>query len=255
MAARTSTMRNLRAASLSCCRIPPGRMESTVRLSPISRMKPKRNALTRSGAYVFRHLPEVVNVALHVVGRMLHRNRPVFLGAGSHQHAAVALVQPAQVGERFVDLQVVAVIAYALGAIGDAATCRQRDHVKWQLVLRDHLIEPALKSLGQRVEMRISGGVEDLEKRHLRCRHRQGVAIERAHLSHTLLLDHRHHVGGAANRAAWQSPPIALARATRSGVTPNRSVAPPAAIVMPVLTSSNMTSAPLRWAMSRRPAR
>src|SRR5260370_2606421 len=149
MAASTSTMRNLRAASLSCCRIPPGRMESTVRLSPISRMKPKRNALTGfpapatwSGAQVSRHLREVVNVALHVVGRMLHRNRPVFLGARSHQHAAVALVQPAQVGERFVDLQVVAVIAYAPGAIGDAAAGRQRDHVKYPIQLRDHLIAP-----------------------------------------------------------------------------------------------------------------
>src|SRR5260370_303866 len=136
---------------------------------------------------------------------MLHRNRPVFLGARSHQHAAVGLEQPAQVSERWVDLEVVAVRAYAPGAIGDAAACRQRDHVKWQLQLRDHLIEPALKGLGQRVEMRISGGVEDLEKRHLRCSHRHGVAIERAHLGHTLLLDHRHHVGGAANRAAWQS--------------------------------------------------
>src|SRR5712692_2268328 len=127
MAASTSTMRNLRAASRSCCRIPPGRMESTVRLSPTSKMRPNRNALTRSGAYVFRHLREIVHVALHVVGRMLDRNGPVFLGARSHQHAAVALVQPAQVGERLVDLQVVAVVAHALGAIGDAAPCGQRD--------------------------------------------------------------------------------------------------------------------------------
>src|SRR5260370_5393562 len=126
MADRTSKMRNLRAASLSCSWSPPGRMESTVRLSPISRMKPKRNALTRSGAYVFHHLREVFDVALHVVRRMLHRNRPVFFGARSHQHAAVALVQPAQVGERLVDLKVVAVISHALGAIGDAAACCQR---------------------------------------------------------------------------------------------------------------------------------
>src|SRR5260370_42665911 len=138
-------MRNLRATSLNCCRIPPGRMESTVRLSPISRMKPKRNALTRSGAYVFRHLREVVDVALHVVGRMLHRNRPVFFGARSHQHAAVALVQPAQVGERLVDLQVVAVIAHALGAIGDTASWGPRDHRKGRRSLTTPPIQAALE--------------------------------------------------------------------------------------------------------------
>ena len=39
-------------------------------------------------------------------------------------------------------------------------------------------------------------------------------------------------------------PPSALARQMMSGTTPKRSVAPPGAIVSPVLTSSNVSSAP-----------
>src|SRR5437867_11474040 len=62
-----------------------------------------------------RHLREVVDVTLHVLDRVLDRQRPVLLRAGRHQHAPVALVQPAQVGVRLVDLEVVAVVAHALG--------------------------------------------------------------------------------------------------------------------------------------------
>src|SRR5712692_11676599 len=63
-------------------------------------------------AQVPGHLGEVVDVALHVVGRVLDRQRPVLLRARCHEHAAVALVEPAQVRERLVDLEVVAIVAY-----------------------------------------------------------------------------------------------------------------------------------------------
>ena len=46
------------------------------------------------------------------------------------------------------------------------------------------------------------------------------------------------------NAAAGSPPEIALARQTRSGCTPNRSVAPPAAMVKPVLISSKMNTTP-----------
>src|SRR5438270_12706592 len=53
------------------------------------------------------HIREVVHVALHVVDRVLDRQGPVLFRAWRHQHPAVALVQPAQVRERLVDLQIV----------------------------------------------------------------------------------------------------------------------------------------------------
>src|SRR5665811_2310295 len=69
-----------------------------------------------------RHLREVVHVPLDVLLRVLHRQRPVLLRSGRHEHPAVALVQPRQVGGRLVDRQVVAIVAYALSLICDAAT-------------------------------------------------------------------------------------------------------------------------------------
>src|ERR1700694_3752501 len=46
-------------------------------------------------AEVSSHLREVVHVALHVIDRVLDRQRPVLLRAGRHQDAPVALVKPA----------------------------------------------------------------------------------------------------------------------------------------------------------------
>ena len=50
-------------------------------------------------------------------------------------------------------------------------------------------------------------------------------------------------------------PPIAFARQTMSGVTPNASTAPPNAIVAPVFTSSNARYAPCLCARSLSPCR
>src|SRR5450759_4120889 len=75
---------------------------------------PRRDTIScRLRPEVFRHLGEVVHVTLNVVDRMLHRQRPVLLRSWRHHDPPVALVQPAQVGQRFVDLQVVAVVADA----------------------------------------------------------------------------------------------------------------------------------------------
>ena len=50
-------------------------------------------------------------------------------------------------------------------------------------------------------------------------------------------------------------PPSAFASVTRSGVTPQRSTAPPAAIVMPVLTSSKISTTSCFRVISRTAAR
>ena len=50
-------------------------------------------------------------------------------------------------------------------------------------------------------------------------------------------------------------PPSALASVTMSGFTPHRSVAPPAAIVRPVLTSSKISTIPWRRVTSRTASR
>src|SRR5439155_25096711 len=81
-------------------------------------------------AEVFGHLGEVVHVALHVLSRMLDRQRPVLLRARCHQHAAVGLVEPAQVRQRLVDLEVIPGVAHALGAIGDTTAGGQGWHVE-----------------------------------------------------------------------------------------------------------------------------
>src|SRR5207237_10886525 len=44
------------------------------------------------------HLLEVVDVALHVRLGVLDRDRPVLLRPGRHQHPAIGLVEPGQVG-------------------------------------------------------------------------------------------------------------------------------------------------------------
>ena len=80
-------------------------------------------------------------------------------------------------------------------------------------------------------------------------RHRQRVAVERADLLVHAVGDDLHHLGRAADAPHGRPPPSALARHTMSGTTPKRSVAPPAAIVSPVFTSSNVRSAP--WVCSR----
>jgi hypothetical protein len=46
-------------------------------------------------------------------------------------------------------------------------------------------------------------------------------------------------------------PPSAFASVTMSGITPKRSVAPPAAMHRPVLTSSKIRTIPWRVQMSR----
>jgi hypothetical protein len=50
-------------------------------------------------------------------------------------------------------------------------------------------------------------------------------------------------------------PPSALASVTMSGTTPQRSVAPPAAIARPVLTSSKIRTMPWRCVISRTASR
>src|ERR1700716_2662941 len=130
-------MRNLRAANLSCLRRPPGRIESTVTLRPTKSTIPKRNARNQLRTKVSRHLREVVHVALNIVGRMLDGEGPVLLRARSHEHAPVALEEPAQVRERLVDLEVVAVVAHPLGAVGSPAAGRERDRMERKLVFGD----------------------------------------------------------------------------------------------------------------------
>src|SRR6266852_5904722 len=122
MDASTRTIRNLRAARRSCFRKPPGRIESTVTLRPTSSSSPRTNALNQLRAKVSHHLREVVYIVLHVVDRVLHRQGPVLLRARRHEHAAVALVQPGQIRVGLVDLEVVAVVAHALGAVRDSAS-------------------------------------------------------------------------------------------------------------------------------------
>src|ERR1700687_1421434 len=70
-------------------------------------MPPRRDTIGSLGPQVFCHLGEVVHVALNVVDRVLHRQSPVLLGSRRHHHTAVALIQPAEVGEGLVDLEVV----------------------------------------------------------------------------------------------------------------------------------------------------
>src|SRR3981081_700276 len=78
---------------------------------------PPRRDTNLLGPEVFGHLGEVVHVALDVFDRVLHRQRPVFLGAARHDDATVALVEPAQIGQRLGLLEVVAVVADATRAI------------------------------------------------------------------------------------------------------------------------------------------
>ena len=79
---------------------------------------------------------------------------------------------------------------------------------------------------------------EDLLEVDLRGRHRQRVAVERADLL-DVTGDHAgHRLLRAPDRTARQPVPSALAKATRSGCTPNASIAPPHATVKPVFTSS-----------------
>src|ERR1700694_3157387 len=74
-------------------------------------MPPRRDTLvSQSGPQVFGHRGKVVHVALNVVDGVLHRQGPVLLGPGRHHDPAIALVQPAQVGKRLVDLEIVAVV-------------------------------------------------------------------------------------------------------------------------------------------------
>ena len=77
--------------------------------------------------------------------------------------------------------------------------------MKGQGVLRDHRVETALQRLRERVEVRVSGGREDFQQRGARCGHRQRVAVECAHLSHSLVLDHGHDVRAATHSAARKS--------------------------------------------------
>src|SRR2546430_17316059 len=56
-------------------------------------------------AEVFGPLCEVVHVALHVLRRMLDRQRPVLLRAPCHQHAAGGLGEAAQGRQRRVDVE------------------------------------------------------------------------------------------------------------------------------------------------------
>src|SRR3989475_11636242 len=63
----------------------------------------------------FGPLGEVVHGALHVLSRMLERQRPVLPRARGHQHAAGGLVEPAPVRQRLVDLAVIPVVGDAPG--------------------------------------------------------------------------------------------------------------------------------------------
>src|SRR2546427_8092883 len=64
-------------------------------------------------AEVFFHLGEGVHVAVHVLSRMLDRQRPVLLRARYHQHAAGGLVEAAHGRERLVHIQAIPVVADA----------------------------------------------------------------------------------------------------------------------------------------------
>src|ERR1700704_6444684 len=113
---------------------------------------------------------------------MLDGEGPVLLRARGHEHAPVALVEPAQVRERLVDLEVVAIVPHALGAVRDAAPGRERDRMERKLLLCDDAVEPALEGLGKRIEMCVCGAVEDLEQGDLRGGHGQRVPVESARL-------------------------------------------------------------------------
>src|SRR5258708_20599500 len=92
-------------------------------------MPPRRDTIRGClGPEVFRHLGEVVHVALNVVDGVLHRERPVLLGSGRHHHPAIALIQPAEVVQRLVDLEVAAIVADALAPVGDSPAPGARDH-------------------------------------------------------------------------------------------------------------------------------
>src|SRR5258708_19897725 len=92
-------------------------------------MPPRRDTIRGClGPEVFRHLGEVVHVALNVVDGVLHRERPVLLGSGRHHHPAIALIQPAEVGERLVDLEVVAIVADPPAPVSDSPPPAHRDH-------------------------------------------------------------------------------------------------------------------------------
>src|SRR2546426_10383051 len=70
-------------------------------------------------AEVFGPLGGVVHVALHVLSRMLDRQRPGLLPARGHQHAAGGLVEAAQVRGRLVGLEGSPARAPAPGAVGE----------------------------------------------------------------------------------------------------------------------------------------
>src|SRR5580693_822588 len=94
---------------------------------------PRRD--TTLGPQVFSHLGEVVDIALNVVDRVLHRQGPVLLGSRRHHHPAIALVQPAEVSERLVDLEIVAIVPDALRPVRESAPRGQRDDVEGQSVI------------------------------------------------------------------------------------------------------------------------
>src|SRR6202035_3422353 len=115
---------------------------------------PRRDTIRRPlRPEVLRHRGEVVDVALDVVDRVLDGKRPVFLRSWRHHDPTVALVEPAQVSQRLVDLQVIAVVADPLRAVSDAAARGERDHVKRQLALTDDFVKAALERLRESVEV------------------------------------------------------------------------------------------------------
>src|SRR5207302_5054143 len=116
-----------------------------------------------------------------------------------------------------VDLEVIAIVADPLRPIRDATTSGKGDDVKRELVVGDDAVEAALQRLRKRVEMRVRGGVEDLEQRYLRGRHRQRVAVEGAHLRDTLVLDDGHDIGTAPDGAAWKATPNRLGERDQIG--------------------------------------
>src|SRR5438132_10995800 len=123
-----------------------------------------------------------------------------------------------------VDGQVIAVVPNWLLAVGDAAAGCQRDGMEGKLVVVDHLLQATLKGLGQRIEMRVSGGGEDLRQGHPSGRHGQWVSIEGPDLDHLVGVDRAHHIRASADGPEGTPPPRALASAIRSGVTPNRAL-------------------------------
>ena len=127
--------------------------------------------------------------------------------------------------------------------------------VAGQPVALDHVLAAPQQPLLERVEVLVRSGVSTSRQAGPRGGHRERVPVERADLVDGAALDDLEGLLGAADRAGREPAAERLGERDEVGLTPKRSVAPPAAMPRPVLTSSKISSTPSRVVSSRTASR